>query len=133
MILDSGFCVLSGIIVLKKMGVYASALIKKRRYWPKYIKGQEINDYFRMEELGATMRLQGMLAGVKFDVFAMNEPEYVMMLMSAYGCLSVKLGQKESVRENEGDVKKFKYTEMIVNHSDYCGAVDFHNAKRHDG
>ena len=38
-ILNSGFCVLTGIIALKKMGVYASALIKKRRYWPKYIKG----------------------------------------------------------------------------------------------
>ena len=38
-ILDSGFYALTGIIVLKKIGMYASALIKKRRYWPKYIKG----------------------------------------------------------------------------------------------
>ena len=87
------------------MGVYASALIKKRRYWPKHIKGQEINDYFEMEEVGATKRLPGMLDGVKFDVFAMKEPEYVMMLMSTYGCLSVKSGQKVSVRDNDGDIK----------------------------
>ena len=31
-ILDSGFCVLKGIIELCKKGVFASALIKKRRY-----------------------------------------------------------------------------------------------------
>ena len=29
-ILDSGFCVLKGIVELKKWGVYASALIKKK-------------------------------------------------------------------------------------------------------
>ena len=33
-ILDSGICVLSGIIVLKKMGVYALALIKSRDTGP---------------------------------------------------------------------------------------------------
>ena len=31
-ILDSGFCVLKGIIELCKKGVFPSALIKKRRY-----------------------------------------------------------------------------------------------------
>ena len=39
-ILDSGFCVLKGIIELKNRGVYASALIKKRKYWLKHIKGE---------------------------------------------------------------------------------------------
>eukprot|EP00559_Dactyliosolen_fragilissimus_P003377 CAMPEP_0184856392 /NCGR_PEP_ID=MMETSP0580-20130426/1583_1 /TAXON_ID=1118495 /ORGANISM="Dactyliosolen fragilissimus" /LENGTH=75 /DNA_ID=CAMNT_0027351401 /DNA_START=14 /DNA_END=238 /DNA_ORIENTATION=- len=32
-ILDSGFCVLKAIIVLRQKGVFASALIKKRKYW----------------------------------------------------------------------------------------------------
>ena len=36
-ILDSGFCVLKGIIELHKKGVFASALIKKRRYWLKFV------------------------------------------------------------------------------------------------
>lgn len=34
-ILDSGFCVLQGIVELCQRGVFASAVIKKRRYWPK--------------------------------------------------------------------------------------------------
>ena len=37
-ILNRGFCVLKGIVEFKKRGVYTSALIKKRKYWPKHIK-----------------------------------------------------------------------------------------------
>ena len=31
-ILDSGFCVLSALVALRKVGIYASSVIKKRRY-----------------------------------------------------------------------------------------------------
>ena len=41
-ILDSGFYVLKALIELKKRGVFASALIKKRKYWPQHIKGEDI-------------------------------------------------------------------------------------------
>ena len=34
-IMDSGFCVLQALIELLHVGVYSSAVIKKRRYWPK--------------------------------------------------------------------------------------------------
>ena len=78
--------------MLKKIGVYASALIKKRRYWPKYIKGQEIIDEFAEVEIGVAIRKPGMIDGVKFDIFAMKELNYVMMLMSTYRCLQVKSG-----------------------------------------
>ena len=51
-ILDSGFCVLKGIVELKKRVVYASALIEKRKYWPKYIKGDAIRDHFKDKYVG---------------------------------------------------------------------------------
>ena len=38
-IMDSGFCELQALIELLLVGVYSSAVIKKRRYWPKYIDG----------------------------------------------------------------------------------------------
>ena len=41
-VLDSGFCVLQAIVELKKRGLFAAALIKKCRYWPKYVPGDEI-------------------------------------------------------------------------------------------
>ena len=36
-IVESGFCVLKGLVHLASAGIYASAVTKKYRYWPKYI------------------------------------------------------------------------------------------------
>jgi hypothetical protein len=38
-VLNSGFCVLKGIIQLHKNGLFGCALIKKRRYWPDGVPG----------------------------------------------------------------------------------------------
>ena len=43
-IIDSGLCVLKGLLEMRKRGVYGSALIKKRRYWPSGVHGDGIND-----------------------------------------------------------------------------------------
>ena len=37
------------------------------------------------------------------------------------------------MRDHKGNIKKIKYTKMITTYFDYRGAVNFHNAKRHDG
>ena len=37
------------------------------------------------------------------------------------------------MRDNDGNIKKVKYTETVANHFDFGGAVDDHNNKRHDG
>ena len=84
-ILDSGFCVLKGIVELKKRGVYASALIKKRRYWPKYIKGNVIKQHFDEKAVGNCDSWKGNMDEVPFHVYTMKEPDYVMSLMLTYG------------------------------------------------
>jgi hypothetical protein len=134
-ILDSGFCVLKAIIELKKKGVFASALIKKRRFWPKGINGDEITSHFDDLPVGRTDRLPGTCENIPFDVFAMKEPDYVMMLMSTYGALAEHPDQEFSYRGSAagGDATCFKYKEVISNHYRYRGAVDEHNSKRHDG
>ena len=38
-ILGSGFCVFKGLIQLSKKGVFACAVIKKRRKWPAMVPG----------------------------------------------------------------------------------------------
>ena len=43
-IMDSSFCVLKGLLEMRKRGFYGSVLIKKRRYWPKRVYGDDIND-----------------------------------------------------------------------------------------
>jgi hypothetical protein len=51
-VLDSGFCVLKAIVELKKVGVFAGALIKKRRYWPALDAGDAIDSYFDNKQVG---------------------------------------------------------------------------------
>ena len=87
-VLDSGFCVLQATVELRKKGLFASALIKKCRYWPKYIPGDSILAHFAEKGIGESDALQGMLDDVKFHVVAMKEPDYVMMFMTTYGTLA---------------------------------------------
>ena len=49
--LESGFCVLKGITALLDFGVYAAALIKKRKYWPKGVPGDAIYHYFNGKDV----------------------------------------------------------------------------------
>ena len=86
-VLDSGFCVLQGLIELAKRGVFAAASIKKRRYWPKHIRGEEIKAHFADKQVGESDAWSGRLDEIPFDIFAMKEPEYVMSMMSTYGML----------------------------------------------
>ena len=81
-VLDSGFCVLQAIIELAKFGIYAAALIKKRRYWPKYVKGEAIKKHFEDKNAGDVDPIAGELDNVPFCFHAMNKPDYAMMLMT---------------------------------------------------
>ena len=85
MILESGLCVLHGIVELKKWGVYASTLIKQRKYRPKYIKGDAIKQHFDKKAVGDCDSWKGTMEEVPFHVYGMKEPDYVMSLMSMYG------------------------------------------------
>ena len=50
--MDSGFCVTKGLVELWKKGLFGAALIKKCRYWPENIKGDEIDAHFVLKEVG---------------------------------------------------------------------------------
>ena len=45
MVMDLGFCVLDGIIKLKKLSVHGSTVVKKWRYWPRFIQGELIKEH----------------------------------------------------------------------------------------
>ena len=84
-VLDGGFCVLKGIIELKKRGVYASALIKKHCYWLKYIKCDDIKSHFDDKDVGDCDAWKGQMDEVDFHLYSMKEPNYVMSIMLTYG------------------------------------------------
>ena len=133
-VLDSGFCVLEALIELKKRAIFAAAVIKKRRYWLKHIKGDDIKAAKSVEPLGTQSRLPGKLDNVPFDIFTSNEPDYVMMFMATYGTIFPKADQEKTKRiDANGSIIEFHHCEVIANHYKYRDAVDAHNAKRHDG
>ena len=68
-VLDSGFCVLKALIELRKRGVFAAAVIKKRRYWPKFIDGDVIKEKKERDPVGTQSRLPGKIENVDFDIF----------------------------------------------------------------
>jgi Transposase IS4 len=136
-VLDSGFCVLMALIELRKRGVFAAALIKKRRYWPKFIDGNAIIKHFADMEIGDIDSLPGRMIEAnretKFHVVCLKEPEYVMMLMSTYGTME-RLGEIKTrhFTDDAGTkkIKTFQYPEVIRNHYEYRDAVDAHNSSR---
>ena len=46
-----GLCVTKGLVELQKKGVLGAVLVKKRRYWPANIKGDEIDAQFALKEV----------------------------------------------------------------------------------
>ena len=86
------FCVLEGLIELKKTGIFASALIKKRRYWPRHVPWNKIDEYIKEKEVRDCDSLHGTMNGIPYIIFCMKEPDHVMKVMSIYSGLVVKEG-----------------------------------------
>ena len=57
-ILDNKFCVLQGIIELRKFRVLRSAIIKKRWHFPTLVPGDAINNHFYTKIVGDTDNLK---------------------------------------------------------------------------
>ena len=131
-ILDSGFCVLKALIELKKKGVYASAVVKKRRYWPKYVKGDDIKAYFADRPVGTSDALSGALDGVPFHLFCMKEENYIQTLMSTYGSMEEKSTAHRTIGKKAGNEEAitFPLTEVHYNHFKGRHSVDDNNKQR---
>ena len=109
-------------------------VIKKRRYWPKFIRGGEIKAHFVNKDVGDADSWAGVLDDKPFHVYAMKELDYVMPLMSICGTNNHDNGKetRRDWRENgENKRKTFQYLEVINTHFLYRHEVDDHNAKRY--
>ncbi len=132
-IMDSGFCVLKGLIEMRKRGVFGSAMIKKRRYWPKHVKGDEIKAHFVNMDVGSADAIKGTLDGEDFYIVGLKEPDYILMFMSTYGTLDRQgIEQSRQFKDavNGDQTVQFKYPEIAKNHYDNRDSVDNHNGRR---
>ena len=135
-VLDSCFSVLEALIELRKNGVFAAAVAKKRRYWPKYVLGGLFDQRMKNRNIGEVETMKGKIDDIPYNIFCLKEPEYYMKMMSTYGA-----GMEDyTFRKNKRTYKKedgswvtafFHYTEVFANHFRFRHAVDDHNNLRH--
>jgi hypothetical protein len=78
-VLDLGFCVLSALIAIQNMGVFACALIKKRRFWPQYIFSDAIDNLLAGNNMGDPAAVEGYLDDTICNVWAMKKPDYTKL------------------------------------------------------
>jgi hypothetical protein len=136
-VLDSGFCVLKGIIKLREMGLFACALIKKRQSWPVGVPGDAMQARFDRSgvNVGDVDAVSGTQDGVPYNLWGMKEPDYVMRMMATGGPNSVDDSCKTTTRTwkrgNEEISTTFQYPRPFDWHFRYRHAVDDHNNLRH--
>ena len=120
-VIDSGFCVSKGITALLEVGVYAAALIKKRKYWPKGVPGDAIDEYFSGKDVTHVDMLEAITEegpeGKAFKIFYFKELEYVMKIMATWMTLE-ELDGADTRREykgRDGDslARIFKYRQPV--------------------
>ena len=100
------------------------------------IPGKAIDEKCKDMEVGKTNSLRGELDGIKYDIFCLKEPMYVMKLMSTYAGLVLPSTNYEVNRHyvglNQQEVNaSFKLQEPFANHYLYRHVVDDHNNHRH--
>ena len=136
-VLDSGFCVLKGIVKLREMGLFACALIKKRQSWPVGVPGDVMQARFDRPEMnvGDVDAISGTQDGTPYFLWGMKEPDYVMRMMATGGPNtpdeSYKMTSRTWKRGNETMSVSFQYPRPFDWHFRYRHAVDDHNNLRH--
>ena len=57
----------------------------ERKYWPDFIKGNEINKQSEGKEICKTDSLSGIMDSIPFHAFGLKEPDYMMRVLASYG------------------------------------------------
>jgi hypothetical protein len=136
-VLDSGFCVLRGIIKLRKMGLFACAMIKKCRSWPVVVPGDAMQARFNRPEMnvGDVDAISGTQDGMPYFLWGMKKPDYVMQMMATSWPLipddSCKMTTCTWKRGNKEILTTFQYPRSFDWHFRFWHAVDDHNNLRH--
>ena len=86
-IVDIGFCVLGGLILIFERGVLGLVLINKRRYWPKGVPAEEIIWHMQQKEVGDVDAVPYRIIGKSYHIMVFKETHYVMLVMTKYGTL----------------------------------------------
>ena len=128
-----------GITALFDSGVYAAALIKKSKYWPKGVPVDAIDKYSSDKDFTYVDILEAITeygTEVKaINMFCYKEPEYVMKIMDT--CTTLKEFDGADTRREykrwygQSLVRKFKYRQSFGLQLLYRHQIDDHNNRGH--
>ncbi len=96
-IFDSSFCVLKGIVELKKMG-FCGGIEKKLCYWPSLVHEEAINSHFQSKDDGDTDVLSRKLSSLEYFIWIKKKSDCIIEIIGAGGAL-VMDGWKETCRK----------------------------------
>ena len=116
-------------IILKNFCSLFLSLLLLKKYWPKYINGDDIKEHFEDKPIGHCDAMQGELENIKCTVMLMKESDYVMMIMSTYGTIE-QVGEMKHRTLADNTRISFKYPEVFFNHYKYRHCVDDNNNRR---
>ncbi len=113
---DSGFCVAGGIVALHMKGVWGQFLIKKRKYWPRFVPGDYIDEYMRGKPLGFSETFVQVIEGTRFLIHCTKDRDYVTKIMLTHGLLD-EIQDHSTWRLVDCTWKTFKYSEPFSRHN----------------
>jgi hypothetical protein len=124
---DAGFACIPALIHLKKRGVYASCLIKKKRFWPKFTNGKANAEHMKGKSIGACDAIRGEFGEEHYHVYLMEDSKYTLQLAANYGTLERKGPDKRRRHPETNQLYTFKYPDTISDYYQGRHAVDDHN------
>ena len=86
-VMNSVFCVVKAIVELRKRGIFSSSMIKKKRLWPKYVKGDEILSLSKIKNQVMLILLNVRGEREIFYIHGLQESDYSLLFMTTYGTL----------------------------------------------
>jgi hypothetical protein len=113
---NSGFCITQGVLALDKVGVKGQFLIKKCKYWPKFVPGDYIDQYMKDEPFGHSKTFVQLIDGITFYIHCTRDADYITKIMSTHGILN-KIQDHVTWRLVDGVWKSFKYTKLLSRHN----------------
>lgn len=128
-VLDSGFCTEEGIEQLKEKDLFASVVIKKRRFWPRGMNCEELDRALMNCPVGTVKILARRVGRVPYHIVGLRDSKHVLKLASTYGSFDAT-GPVKRRRLEDNSVVEFHYPDVVTNYYQCRHAVDDNNNLR---
>ena len=85
--MDSGLCVMKGLILIVENSVSGLTLINKWRYWPKGLPAEDIILHMQLKEVGDMDAVNYVIHWKSYQITYIRDPDYIIIMMTTYGTL----------------------------------------------